>query len=208
MAIVKINIKTPCQESEDQELEAPLNWSVKDFKIEIEKRWPNHPRPADQRLVYAGKLLQDESILSDILRQDEELNCYTMHLICRQNSFTPSNSTGSATPGSELRQRKNAPNSQSASATELYQNLVSSRAPGNSDSNISSATTANANSSTDTTSMPFGGPNPNPWQRYLNATVQEARQSPNGFPDQNPFSRENFDQVVISPFASMFYYQI
>jgi hypothetical protein len=159
---VKINIKTPCQENDDHELEAQPDWSVRTIKLEIEKQWANHPRPADQRLVYAGKLLEDEWVLSDILRQDEELNCHTMHLIVRQTSFPPISKGNKA---SELRQRKNANNSQSASATELYQNYLSTSTPEN--SNLQTNTASSTNPASNTTNLQPD--QSNPWQMYLNS---------------------------------------
>ena len=164
MTLVKINIKTPCQEFEDREFECKEDWSVRNLKLEIEKHWLNHPRPDDQRLVYAGKLLQDEWILSDILRQDEELNCHTMHLIFRQTSFA-SSSKGITAATSELRQRKNQNTSQSASATELYQNIMSSATPGNSTSNTNAA--SNIPSGTNISNL--ASEQFNPWQMYLNS---------------------------------------
>ena len=174
MTIVKINIKTPCQESEDRELEAQSHWSVKNVKEEIEKQWSNHPRPADQRLVYEGKLLQDDAVLEDILRQDdEELNVYTMHLICRQSSFTPVNKTKTSATA-DLRQRKNANNSQSASATELYQNYVSGATQGAANRNASS----NSNNSSNNITTPSLNPGQtNPWNAYFNP--QAFQSNPN-----------------------------
>ena len=182
MTIVKINIKTPCQESEDRELEAQSNWSVRNIKQEIEKQWSNHPRPADQRLVYEGKLLQDDAILEDILRQDdEELNVYTMHLICRQSSFAPVNKA-KTTATSDLRQRKNANNSQSASATELYQNYVSGTTQGSSNSNTSTTSNTSSNNMTNPSLTP--GQN-NPWNAYFNS--QAFQNNPNAtYLNQSP----------------------
>ena len=188
MEKLKINIKTPCQESDDRELEACSDWSVKKIKIEIEKCWSNHPRPEDQRLVYAGKLLQDEWVLSDILRQDEELNCHTMHLICRQTSFSPISKRNTAT--SELRQRKNGNDSQSASATELYQNIVSSITPGASNSNTTSASSINVGSN-NITAPNFAYDQTNPWQMYLNSQSAVANQNTQ-YMGQNP------EQVIIN----------
>jgi len=171
MTIVKINIKTPCQESEDRELEAQSDWSVRNVKQEIEKQWANHPRPADQRLVYEGKLLQDDGILNEILRQDDEdLNCYTMHLICRQSSFSPVTKPKS-TATSDLRHRKNVNNSQSASATELYQNYVAAVTPG--------ASNRNAIPSSNMTGPSLTSEQTNPWQAYFNSQSIQANQNPN-----------------------------
>ena len=183
MTIVKINIKTPCQESEDRELEAQSDWSVRNVKQEIEKQWSNHPRPADQRLVYEGKLLQDDGILNEILRQDdEELNCYTMHLICRQSSFSPAPKP-KTTATSDLRQRKNVNQSQSASATELYQNYV--------DTQLRSTSTGASNTNS-VPSFNMTGPSLtpeenifNPWQGYFNSQSIQANQNPS-YLNQSP----------------------
>ena len=187
MTIVKINIKTPCQESEDRELEAQSDWSVRNVKQEIEKQWANHPRPADQRLVYEGKLLQDDGILNEILRQDdEELNCYTMHLICRQSSFSPVTKPKS-TATSDLRQRKNVNNSQSASATELYQNYVAAVTPG--------ASNRNAIPSSNMTGPSLTPEQTNSWQAYFNSQSIQANQNPtylNQSPEQVNIARNFF----------------
>ena len=36
---VKINVKTPCQEYDDHELEAQPDWSIRTVKLEIQKQW-------------------------------------------------------------------------------------------------------------------------------------------------------------------------
>ena len=113
--------------------------------------------------------------MSDILRQDEELNCHTMHLILRQTSFTPISKGNNATP-SELRQRKNPNNSQSASATELYQNYLSTSTGANPDLQTNTAS-SNIPASNTTNSQPDQS---NPWQMYLNSNqnAQYLSQNP------------------------------
>ena len=199
MTVIKINIKTPCQEYEDREVEAQPDWSVRKIKLEIERCWSFHPRPEDQRLVYAGKLLQDQWILSDLLRQDEELNCHTMHLICRQTSF-PSNNKETINTGG-LRQRTHTNNHQSGSETERYQNLISSATTGASNSSNISTTTGYQDVSTNGT-LPYNGPDQsNPWQMYINAQAMQGNQ--NSYLNQNPeqvghflFSIMSFDVSV------------
>ena len=176
MTIVKINIKTPCQEYDDREVEAQPDWSVRKVKLEIERCWSYHPRPEDQRLVYAGKLLEDDWILSDLLRHDEELNCHTMHLICRQTNFSPINK-GSNTNTTGLRQRKNANNPQSESATEIYQNLMSSATSGASNSSNILASSLNQDVSNNVASPQIGPDQPNPWQMYINSQAMFANQN-------------------------------
>ena len=84
MAEIKLNIKS--LDSEDQIMQSNLQHSVKDVKLQIEREWESHPKPSDQRLVYAGKLLQDSSILEDVLRLTDardENDAFTIHLVCR-----------------------------------------------------------------------------------------------------------------------------
>ena len=84
MTAIKLNIKS--LDSDDQILSSDLNHSVKDVKLQIEREWESHPKPSDQRLVYAGKLLQDSSILEEVLRLTDardENDAFTIHLVCR-----------------------------------------------------------------------------------------------------------------------------
>ena len=84
MAEIKLNIKS--LDSEDQIMQSSLQNSVKDVKLQIERECESHPKPSDQRLVYAGKLLQDSSILEDVLRLTDardENDAFTIHLVCR-----------------------------------------------------------------------------------------------------------------------------
>merc|ERR1712018_1018989 len=104
-----------------------------------------------------------------------------MHLICRQSSFAPVNKA-KTTATSDLRQRKNANNSQSASATELYQNYVSGTTQGSSNSNTS--TTSNTSSINMTNPSLTPGQN-NPWNAYFNS--QAFQNNPNAtYLNQSP----------------------
>jgi len=99
MTEIKLNIKS--LDSDDQILSSDLKHSVKDVKLQIEREWESHPKPSDQRLVYAGKLLQDSSILEEVLRLTDardENDAFTIHLVCR---FTKPK------PKSEVRKRVN-----------------------------------------------------------------------------------------------------
>jgi hypothetical protein len=50
-------------------------------KQQIELDWPNNPPPGDQRLVYAGKLLQDNSRLKEVLRIEDLTQPFIVHLV-------------------------------------------------------------------------------------------------------------------------------
>ena len=88
---VKINIKSPTS-VEDQTLICDLESRVQDLKVQIQNEWLTHPRPKDQRLVYAGKLLENETILKNVLRLTDardENNAFTVHLVCRITTPPP-----------------------------------------------------------------------------------------------------------------------
>ena len=65
--MVRLNVRTPSLSlPQDVEIECELSWSVLRVKEEIQNRFESHPRPDEQRLVYAGKLLENYSILEQV----------------------------------------------------------------------------------------------------------------------------------------------
>ena len=42
---------------------------VLDVKRLLHEKHPEHPTPSEQRLIFAGKLLVDDSLTSDVLKQ-------------------------------------------------------------------------------------------------------------------------------------------
>jgi len=50
-------IRSSCN-SDDLRIEASLEWSVRQVKDQIRTDFLTHPAPEEQRLVYAGKLLE------------------------------------------------------------------------------------------------------------------------------------------------------
>jgi hypothetical protein len=54
---ITLLIRSSCN-SDDLRIEASLGWSVRQVKEQIHKEFPTHPAPKEQRLVYAGKLLE------------------------------------------------------------------------------------------------------------------------------------------------------
>ena len=63
MPEVQLTIRTPCSSSESDglTLSCDLDWTVQRLKEEIRQKDEKRPKVEDQRLVYSGKLLQDES---------------------------------------------------------------------------------------------------------------------------------------------------
>lgn len=89
--MIKLNVKSPTS-VEDKCISTNLSATVKEVKMQIEAEWPSNPLPKDQRLVYAGKLLEDHSILQDVLRLSDarDVNdAFTIHLVCRGQSQRP-----------------------------------------------------------------------------------------------------------------------
>ncbi len=110
---VKLNIKS-ASDSEDKELSSTLESTVFDLKKDIESKWPSHPAPKDQRLVYAGKMLENGSLLKDVLRLEDardKNNAFTIHLVCR--IMTAPSPLSDFKPDTEgLRRRKQQPEQQ------------------------------------------------------------------------------------------------
>ena len=94
--------------NDDKKIEATLDWTVLEVKQQIEADVPQHPPPHDQRLVYAGKLLQDASRLREVLRLEDLPNPFIIHLVCRQLSPPPTASTSPRANSDGLRRRTTA----------------------------------------------------------------------------------------------------
>jgi hypothetical protein len=80
---VALRIKSPNARYPDLMLTSDRHLSVLGLKGLIEASFPAHPPPADQKLVYAGKLLGDELLLEQFLRFEDDCSVFTIHLVCR-----------------------------------------------------------------------------------------------------------------------------
>ena len=68
--MVTIMIKNPNGSDQDFSLEVPLaDTAIADVKRMLHEKHPEHPEPSTQRLIFAGKLLVDESLTADVLKQ-------------------------------------------------------------------------------------------------------------------------------------------
>ncbi|XP_015179620.1 PREDICTED: homocysteine-responsive endoplasmic reticulum-resident ubiquitin-like domain member 2 protein [Polistes dominula] len=81
---VKLIIKAPNQQIKDQLIKCDIGWSIGHLKEYLSEVYPSKPESADQKLIYAGQLLNDSSCLKDILRQCDGLEdqAYIIHLVC------------------------------------------------------------------------------------------------------------------------------
>ena len=69
-SMVTIMIKNPNGSDQDFSLEVPLaDTAIADVKRMLHEKHPEHPEPSTQRLIFAGKLLVDDSLTADVLKQ-------------------------------------------------------------------------------------------------------------------------------------------
>ncbi|XP_073706498.1 homocysteine-responsive endoplasmic reticulum-resident ubiquitin-like domain member 1 protein [Garra rufa] len=80
---ISLVIKTPNQFHGDQLIEGVrVDWTVKDLKCHLSKVYPTNPAEKDQRLIYSGKLLQDNLLLRDVFSKAPSETNPTLHLVC------------------------------------------------------------------------------------------------------------------------------
>lgn len=84
-------IRAPNQKFGDQQVYCSLDWSVQQLKQHLSKVYPNKPRPEDQKLIYSGQLLEDETALKDVFRMDLG-KTHILHLVCRPARDSPDGS--------------------------------------------------------------------------------------------------------------------
>lgn len=83
MERVTVNVRSPVSCISDVRLDCRLDWKVFRIKQKISELFPGNPSTQSQKLVYAGKLLEDSAMLRDFLRLDDDCSIYTIHLVCR-----------------------------------------------------------------------------------------------------------------------------
>lgn len=80
---VTLVIKAPNQKIADQKIECTIDWTVQKLKQHLAKVYPTNPTESQQRIIYSGKMLQDDHQLQDVLKQYEpDQNVHTVHLVC------------------------------------------------------------------------------------------------------------------------------
>ncbi|OWR43362.1 homocysteine-responsive endoplasmic reticulum-resident ubiquitin domain member 2 protein [Danaus plexippus plexippus] len=96
---VTLIVKAPNQQIEDQNVECQTSWTVRQLKGHLSEVYPSKPRADDQKIIYSGQLLDDNSVLKDVLRKYESEITHTMHLVCSNKRMETEEIN------SELRQR-------------------------------------------------------------------------------------------------------
>jgi len=101
---VQLNIKSPPSSFQDIRLECPTSWTVTRLKQQISQKLQFKVSPKKQRLVYAGKILEDADLLNNVIRFQDECSVYTILLV----SSEPNKMSSASKPDvqSELRRRK------------------------------------------------------------------------------------------------------
>ncbi|CAB3237790.1 unnamed protein product [Arctia plantaginis] len=79
---VTLIVKAPNQQIDDQNIECQSSWTVRQLKGHLEEVYPSKPRTEEQKIIYSGQLLDDSTILKDVLRTYESQIAHTMHLVC------------------------------------------------------------------------------------------------------------------------------
>lgn len=112
MPMVKLNVKTNSMQFEDKRIEANAGWNIKELKGKLSELYPTSTE--EQKLIYSGKLLSDNSVLKDVLREYDGQEAHTVHLV-----FTPKNSKSKfdVTRSSAFHNTSTSSTSSSAAAT-------------------------------------------------------------------------------------------
>jgi len=136
---IKLRIKSPSAQTGDMFLDASVHQDVRSVKLQICDIYPTHPAPEDQKLVYSGRLLQDDQKLEKVLRFDDDSSHYTIHLVCRiqppatnttqqQNTISSTSANNNDNNDDGVRQRRNV-SSQPATSATISEPQVSASAP-------------------------------------------------------------------------------
>lgn len=88
-------IRTPDQRVKDMEVECQPQWTVANLKQHLAQLYPGNPTEDKQRLILAGKLLQDKTSLDELFKTYEYRPI--IHFVCTQTSPEPASDAESTT---------------------------------------------------------------------------------------------------------------
>jgi len=109
---VTLKIKSPSASYQDLEFVCDVTNTVMEVKDRISQEFPTQPTVSGQKLVYSGKILKDSDRLENVLRFDEDVSKYSLHLVCAMPQKKTSTETAPVTDNlypDGLRQRHGGP---------------------------------------------------------------------------------------------------
>ncbi|KAL0860728.1 hypothetical protein ABMA27_010063 [Loxostege sticticalis] len=102
---VTLIVKAPNQQIEDQNIECQSSWTVRQLKGHLSIVYPSKPSTDEQKIIYSGQLLDDNTVLKDVLRTYESQIAHTMHLVCTPTKKMPDPTPAEIPSTDGLRQR-------------------------------------------------------------------------------------------------------
>ena len=103
---VEVTVRSPTASTTDLRMKIGLNDTVGEIKQRLFREHPDQPRPDEQRLIFAGRVLADDARTADVLLQYDVSRPQTFHLMtspstaCRSTQSAPA---GRAEPAAGAR---------------------------------------------------------------------------------------------------------
>eukprot|EP01135_Chromosphaera_perkinsii_P003338 Nk52_evm38s240 gene=Nk52_evmTU38s240 len=83
---VELVVKAPNGDVEDVHVPCELGWAVREVKEYLRQHYVGNPSVRNQKLIHAGRLLEDEQTLRDVLWQFEEGLPQILHVVVKSLS--------------------------------------------------------------------------------------------------------------------------
>lgn len=84
---VTLVVKAPNQKVADQTVQCGMGWTIRKLKNHLSAVYPSKPHEKEQKIIYSGKLLQDDSVLKDVLKlYDDDQTTHIVHLVCVEDN--------------------------------------------------------------------------------------------------------------------------
>ncbi|KAJ0171990.1 hypothetical protein K1T71_012753 [Dendrolimus kikuchii] len=102
---VTLIVKAPNQQIDDQNIQCQSSWTVRQLKGHLSEVYPSKPSTEEQKIIYSGQLLDDNTVLKDVLRTYECQLAHTMHLVCSPKRMAEPQKTNPEIEKEGLRRR-------------------------------------------------------------------------------------------------------
>jgi len=87
--MVNLVIKNPSSTATDFKVTMEPQQTVFELKLRLQEQYPTKPNPDQQKLIFAGRLLKNESTLSEVLSQYDINATQTFHLVVSKQTPIP-----------------------------------------------------------------------------------------------------------------------